>query len=81
MKKIIVIDGEETIRILVKSMLGDDYDITTVKSGTEALKLFFQGYTPNAVLLDLTMPDMGGWDTFIRIRDISKFPNIPTHRL
>jgi CheY-like chemotaxis protein len=29
------------------------------------------------VLLDLNMPQMGGWDTFIRIRDISKLHKTP----
>jgi CheY-like chemotaxis protein len=58
-------------------MLGDEYEVTTVNSGKEALKLFFQGFVPNMVLLDLTMPEMGGWDTFVRIRDISKLHKTP----
>jgi CheY-like chemotaxis protein len=52
--------------------LEQDYEVTTANSGQAALNLFFQGYTPNLVLLDLTMPEMGGWDTYIRIRDINK---------
>jgi len=76
-KKVIVVDDEETILTLTKSMLENDYDITTVSSGKAALELFFKGYVPNLVLLDLTMPEMGGWDTFIRIRDISKLHKTP----
>ncbi|WP_461248605.1 response regulator, partial [Treponema sp. R6D11] len=70
-KKIIVIDDEETDLILAKSMLADDYDVTTVSSGQEALSLFFQGYTPDLVLLDLIMPGMDGWETYTRIQAIS----------
>jgi methyl-accepting chemotaxis protein len=76
-KKVIVIDDDEPIRVMAQGMLGDDYDVTTVSSGKEALSLFFKGYAPNLVLLDLFMPEMGGWDTFIRIRDISALHKIP----
>jgi methyl-accepting chemotaxis protein len=71
-KKIIVVDDEETVLTLTKSILEADYDVTTVNSGQMALNLFFQGYVPDLALLDLSMPELGGWETMKRIRDISK---------
>jgi methyl-accepting chemotaxis protein len=76
-KKIIVIDDEEPILVMTKAMLGNDYDVTAVNSGQAALNLFFQGYTPNLVFLDLQMPEMGGWDTYIRIRDLTQLHKTP----
>jgi CheY-like chemotaxis protein/uncharacterized protein YukE len=76
-KKVIVIDDDETALALAKNHLGDDYDLTTAQSGQDALHLFFRGFVPDLVLLDLNMPQMGGWDTFIRIRDISKLHKVP----
>jgi methyl-accepting chemotaxis protein/CheY-like chemotaxis protein len=76
-KKIIVVDDEPTVLVMTKDMLENDYDITTVNSGKDALNLFFQGYVPNLVLLDLEMPEIGGWDTFARINNISKLHKIP----
>jgi len=76
-KKIIVIDDEETILSMTKGMLDSDYDVTTVRSGKDALKLFYDGYVPDLVLLDLAMPGLGGWDTFIRVRDISQLHRTP----
>ncbi|MDR2951635.1 MAG: methyl-accepting chemotaxis protein [Treponema sp.] len=76
-KKIIVVDDEETVLVMTKASLEGDYDVTTVNSGQAALNLFYQGYTPNLVLLDLSMPDMGGWDTYIRIRDLTKLHQVP----
>jgi len=76
-KKIIVIDDEETDLILTKSMLENDYEVTTVESGNKALNLFFDGYTPDLVLLDLVMPGMDGWNTYTRIKDLSHLHNIP----
>jgi CheY-like chemotaxis protein len=76
-KKVIVVDDEETTLTMAKTILGVEYDVTAVNSGKAALNLFFQGYTPNLVLLDLSMPEMGGWDTFIRIRDLTKLHKVP----
>jgi methyl-accepting chemotaxis protein len=76
-KKIIVIDDEETTLTATKGILDQDYEVTTTNSGKAALDLFFKGYTPNLVLLDLNMPEMGGWDTYIRIRDLTKLHKVP----
>jgi len=72
-----VIDDEETIRIMAKGMMGDDYDVTVVGSGREALKLFFDGYGCDLVLLDLNMPDMDGWETYTEVRAISNLHHVP----
>jgi CheY-like chemotaxis protein len=72
MKKILVIDDEETILVMTKGLLQNHYNVTTVKSAKEALELFLDGYTPHLILLDLYMPEMGGWDALIRIRNLSK---------
>jgi len=73
-KKVILIDNDEATVTQTKSMLGDEYDVTTVSSGKEALSLFYQGYTPNLVLLDLNVHEMGGWD---KIRGLTKLHNVP----
>jgi len=76
-KKVLVVDDEQTVLTLTRNSLEHDYDVTTVSSGKEALEMFFEGYIPHLVLLDLNMPEMGGWDTYIRIRDISKLHQTP----
>jgi CheY-like chemotaxis protein len=69
--KILVVDDDDTQLIMVKAALKDEYDVVTVKSGKEALGLFYQGLVPQLILLDIVMPGMGGWDTYERIRAIS----------
>jgi len=76
-KKVIVIDDEDTILVMTKGMLDNDYDVTTVKSGKDALQLFFRGYVPDIALLDLKMPGLDGWETYNRIKDISQIHNVP----
>jgi CheY-like chemotaxis protein len=74
---ILVIDDDEIQLEIMKEILGNDFDVTTVTSGKEALKKFYQGFVPNIVLLDLMMPGMDGWDTFESIRAISNLHNVP----
>jgi methyl-accepting chemotaxis protein len=76
-KKVILIDDDAPIHVMVKGVLSNYYDVTAVSSGKEALAMFFQGYVPDVALLDLTMPEMDGWDTFIRIRNINRLHNSP----
>jgi CheY-like chemotaxis protein len=74
---ILVIDDDEIQLEIIKEMLDKDFEVTAVTSGEKALKLFYQGYVPNFVLLDLMMPEMDGWNTFERIRAISNLHQVP----
>jgi CheY-like chemotaxis protein/iron only hydrogenase large subunit-like protein len=71
-KKVLIIDDEETILTMAKGALQYEYNVSTATSAKEALNLFMEGYNPHLILLDLYMPDMHGWDTFMRIRSLSK---------
>jgi len=69
-QKVLVVDDDTIHLEMVESVLQDDYEISTAKSGKEALALFYQGLVPRLILLDLIMPDMDGWDTYKRIKAI-----------
>jgi CheY-like chemotaxis protein len=76
-KKILVVDDEAPILVMVKGVLGDKYDVITASSGKDALGLFYQGLLPNLILLDLVMPGMDGWDAYNRIKGLSGLHNTP----
>ena len=59
-------------------MLEGTYELITARSGQEALALFYQGLIPHLILLDLTMPEMNGWDTYDRMKAISNLHHVPT---
>jgi len=75
-KKVMIIDDEESIHTLTKVIL-KDYDVTSALSGPAALELFAQGYIPNFVLLDLFMPELNGWETFAKMREIPQLKTVP----
>jgi CheY-like chemotaxis protein len=76
-KKILVVDDEPPVLVMVKGVLKDDYDVVTATSGKEALSLFYAGLVPNLVLLDLVMPGMDGWDAYTRIKGLTGMHNTP----
>ena len=76
-KKILMVDDDETHLTMTKGFLEDNYDVITSKSCHDALKQLYQGLDPGFILLDLMMPEIGGWDTYERFRALSKLHNVP----
>ena len=62
MKRILVVDDEESIRLTLTSMLGHrGYQVTAVSQATEALRILKRDDTDiDVVLADVRMPDMDG---------------------
>jgi methyl-accepting chemotaxis protein len=76
-QKILVVDDDGIHLEMVETALSNEYEVSTAKSGKEALGLFYQGLVPNLILLDLIMPDMDGWNTYARIKAIGSLYNTP----
>ncbi len=70
MKRILVVDDEESIRVTLESMLARrGYQVITVGSGEQALEKL-SAHTFDAVLADVRMPDMDGIDLTRRIAEL-----------
>src|SRR4030065_2415687 len=64
-KKILVVDDKLELRNLLKSYLTQEgFDVVTANDGQEALYVA-RHEKPNLIILDLMMPEMGGYE-FIR---------------
>jgi DNA-binding response OmpR family regulator len=73
---ILVCDDEPDIRELLRELLGrTGYDILEAADGQEALRTLY-GSAPDLVLLDVSMPNLDGWATLERIREVSDVPVI-----
>ena len=65
-KKILVVDDKLELRTLLKSYLTQEgFDVVTANDGQEALYVA-RHEKPNLIILDLMMPEMGGYD-FMRL--------------
>jgi DNA-binding response OmpR family regulator len=72
--RILVVDDDEDIRMLLRELLERaSFTVDEASDGRAALRQLF--VTPPAlVILDVTMPDMDGYQTLERIRDLSDVP-------
>jgi len=72
--RILVIDDDADIRVLLSELLGRaGYDVEAVDNGRTGLRRLF-AEPPSLVVLDVTMPDLDGYQTLERIRDVSDVP-------
>ncbi len=70
---ILVIDDEEMIRDLVRDILEmNGYTIICAKDGIEGIDTYRRNIdTVRCIILDLTMPRMGGKETYIKLREMN----------
>jgi PleD family two-component response regulator len=70
-RKILVVDNEEADRDLLVHLLEPlGFELRTAASGHDALDLLAAGYLPDAMLVDLAMPGIDGWETIRRMRKL-----------
>jgi two-component system KDP operon response regulator KdpE len=75
-QRVLVVDDEQQITLVLRSGLTKHgYDVRVAAEGEAALELF-QLWTPNLVVTDLSMPNMGGLELCRRLRAISDVPII-----
>jgi len=69
MKKILVVDDEESIRFLYREELEEEgYIVECAKNGEEALEKLIV-FKPDLISLDIKMPVMDGIEALKRIRE------------
>ena len=73
-KKILVVEDEEGIRVCLPTLLGRaGCQVVEAVNGLEGLQKFYSDRT-DIVILDIAMPEMDGWQTLQRIREVSTVP-------
>ena len=73
---VIIADDDELIRNVVAIYFGNrGYRVIGAVSGQDCLEKM-RGSEPDAVLLDVMMPGMDGWEVCRRIREFSEAPVI-----
>ncbi|HZT94076.1 MAG TPA: response regulator transcription factor [Gaiellaceae bacterium] len=75
-RRVLVVDDDDDIRLLLEQLLrGSGYNVETADDGRAALRAF-HAHPADLVLLDLSMPDLDGFETLERLRDLSDVPVI-----
>jgi DNA-binding response OmpR family regulator len=73
-RRILVVDDDADIRELVRTLLERaGHDVVEAADGRAGLKELYAA-PADLVILDVTMPELDGWATLERIRDVSEVP-------
>jgi DNA-binding response OmpR family regulator len=71
---VLVVDDDADVRALVCELLARaGYSVSEAPNGREALRLLYDG-RPDLIVLDVSMPELDGWATLERIRELSDVP-------
>jgi DNA-binding response OmpR family regulator len=74
--RVLIIDDEpDTVTLLKLIFQREGFNVAGALSGQEALQKL-ETVRPALILLDLMMPEMDGWDTFSRLRQLTQAPVI-----
>ena len=76
---ILLVDDDESVRRSVRRMVeSDGYQVMEVGDGEEALRLLNDGARPAAILLDVSMPKLNGYQFRARQLSVAALADIPT---
>ncbi len=76
-KLVLVVDDDKNIlKMLEIALTGAGYRVACADSGRSAME-FLAGETPDAIVLDIVMPDIDGYSFFTEIRSIPSLEKVP----
>lgn len=66
-KKILVVDDEASICLLLENFLSEKYDVVSINNGLEAL-LWLENNIPDLIISDIQMSKMDGYEFLTKLR-------------
>lgn len=76
-KKILVMDDELSIRMLLENFLSKSYDVITKNDGLLGIKWMEEGNMPDLIVADIQMPNLDGYELIKNIRSSGFFKDVP----
>ncbi len=74
--KILVVDDENDVLLILKTALSEEYDVKTSSNGIDALAAA-EEFMPDLVILDMMMPEMDGFEVMAEMKKRDSLARIP----
>jgi DNA-binding response OmpR family regulator len=75
--KVLIVDDEENIRkFLAITLKAEGHEVLSAANGEEAIEIA-RSELPEAIFLDIRMPEIDGWEVLRRLRKNEKTKKIP----
>lgn len=75
--RILIVDDEKMNLKVLADLLKEDYSPVLARSGAQALKHALSDNPPDLILLDVVMPEMGGYEVIKALKNNNRTKNIP----
>jgi CheY-like chemotaxis protein len=76
-KRVLIADDDAAIRRLIELSLGERFDLALAADGVQALDLLRSRSRFDCVVLDVTMPQMGGLEVLREMRSDAALASVP----
>lgn len=78
MDRILIVDDNKVNRQVLSNILKDSFEILEAESGKEALRILFEDHMDvSAMLLDVIMPEMDGFEVLKQVRSEEGYQDFP----
>jgi two-component system, chemotaxis family, chemotaxis protein CheY len=77
MKKILLVDDDKAMGLLLKAVLGKNFDLFHVENGLKALLWLEQGNEVDLIISDVQMPIMDGYEFITKLRSSGFYHRTP----
>ena len=76
-KKVLIIDDDSSIRLIIENTLKQEFDVFPLLNGKDGFSYLEAGNFPDMIICDLIMPELNGFDFLKRIKNNEFFREIP----
>lgn len=73
---ILIVDDDRINLVMAQNLLQKEYKVVGVNSGKQAFK-YLEKYTPDLILLDIFMPEIGGFEVMKQLQEHKEWKKIP----
>ncbi len=76
-EKVLIVDDNKVNRAIVNKIIGGSYETLEAENGKEALDMLYSDDGISAVMLDIKMPVMDGYEFLRQIRAVPAYVDLP----